>query len=445
MNRFFQVGVVWMGCVIGWMILGGTLEVRSSGAWSSARASVEHLWGPAAVHGPPQLLTAEPAPPANRWDSTEMQQPYPQPATEPSGLRPEEVRLVGSDVAVHLDHEQRQRGLNWFPTYEADFDGTFTHRHVGETPGTARFAIDLSRAGKGFDGFSVTRDGRPVEFSTTGGQAVYEVALEPGEEVTHRVQFTTRGVETWSYDLTQGTGAVSNFQLALTTDFDAVDFPEGTLSPTEHSETGEGWRGEWRFSRLLSADDIAVELPRRLNPGPLAAKITFFGPVGLLFFFFVVAMVARVREVSLHPMHYFFLGTGFFAFHLLFAYLVDQLPLVASFGLAAAVSVFLVLSYVRIVTGGRFAARVVAPAQLLYLVLFSASFFLDGMTGLAITVGAIGTLYVMMQMSARTRWGEPKAARAEEQAVAAAAHAEAEAAAQRWVAPPEDAGPPAVF
>jgi hypothetical protein len=439
MNRFFQVGVVWMGCAVGWMILGGTLEVRSDGAWSSARASVEHLWGPAAVHGPPQVLAAESPPPVERWDSTEMQQPHPQPA--PSGLPAEDVRLVGSDVAVHLDHEQRQRGLNWFPTYEADFDGTFTHRHVGDSPGTARFAIDLSRAGKGFDGFAVTRDGRPVEFRTTGGQAVYDIALEPGEEVTHRVQFTTRGVETWSYDLTRGTGAVEDFQLALTTDFDAVDFPEGTLSPTEHADTGEGWRGEWRFTHLLSADDIAVELPRMLNPGPLAAKITFFGPVGLLFFFFVVAMVARVRTVSLHPMHYFFLGTGFFAFHLLFAYLVDQLPLVASFGLAAGVSVFLVVSYVRLVAGGRFAARVVAPAQLLYLVLFSASFFLEGMTGLAITLGAIGTLYVMMQMSARTRWGAPSAE----------AQAEAERAAhhpQRWEAEapaPASGEPPAVF
>ncbi len=439
MNRFFQVGVVWMGCAIGWMILGGTLEVRSDGAWSSARASVEHLWGPAAVHGPPQLLTVS-SPPVHeeRWDSTEMQPPHPQPvAVPPSALAADAVRLVGSDVAVHLDHEQRQRGLNWFPTYEAAFDGTFTHRHVGDAPGTARFAIDLSRAGKGFDGFAVTRDGRPVEFTTTGGRAVYDVHLEPGEEVTHRVQFTTRGVESWSYDLTQGTGAVEDFQLALTTDFDAVDFPEGTLSPTEHAETGEGWRGEWRFTHLLSADDIAVELPRRLNPGPLAAKITFFGPIGLLFFFFVVAMVARVRETPLHPMHYFFLGTGFFAFHLLFAYLVDQLPLALSFGAAAAVSVFLVVSYVRLVAGTRFAARVVAPAQLLYLVLFSASFFLEGMTGLAITLGAIGTLYVMMQMSARTRWGEPKAE----------ASADAPQPRDRWVAapPPEPEGPPAVF
>ena len=412
MTRLFQVGVVWFGCAIAWMVLGGTLEVRSDGAWSSARSSVEHLWGPAAVHGPPRVVSMSsendatvapwlPSGGANRAAEDVMVD-----GTEPTSP----VSLIASDVAVHLEHEQRQRGLNWFPTYEARFAGSFTHRNDGAERGVALFAVDLDRAGKGFDGFAVIRDGQPVPFRATGSQVLFEADLGPGETATHRVEFTTRGVERWSYDLTPGTGAVEGFTLALTVDTDAVDFPEGSLSPTEHRTTGEGWRGEWRFAHLLSGDDISVELPRRLNPGPLAAKITFFGPVGLLFFFFVIAMVARVRQVPLHPMHYFFLGTGFFAFHLLFAYLVDLLPLWASFGLATGASLFLVLSYVRRVTGPRFALRVVAPAQVLYLVLFSASFFLDGMTGLAITLGAIGTLYVMMQMSARTAWGEPREA-----------------------------------
>ena len=414
MSRLVQIGVVWMGCAIGWMVLGSTLRVRSDGAWSSALASVQHLWGPAAIHGPPRVVDPERAAPAEpapdpSMEPAEWAPPRPEPTAAPGVLGADEVALVGSDVAVHLDHEQRQRGLNWFPTYEARFDGRFTHRHVGGEGGHATLAIDLVQGGKGFDGFAITRDGHAVAYRMVHGRALFDVTLEPGEEVTHRVEFTTRGVDTWRYDLTHGTGSVEGFELALTTDFAAVDFPEGSLSPTDHAETGEGWRGEWRFSHLLSADDIAVELPRRLNPGPLAAKITFFGPVGLLFFFFVVAMVARVRHVTLHPMHYFFLGTGFFAFHLLFAYLVDQLPLAASFVVAAGTSAFLVLSYVRLVAGRRFAFRVVAPAQALYLVLFSASFFLEGMTGLAITLGAIGTLYVMMQMSARTKWGEPAA------------------------------------
>ncbi len=39
------------------------------------------------------------------------------------------------------------------------------------------------------------------------------------------------------------------------------------------------------------------------------------------------------------------------------------------------------------------------------LVLFSYAFFFKGFTGLAITIGAIITLFVVMQMTARIEWG----------------------------------------
>ena len=47
-----------------------------------------------------------------------------------------------------------------------------------------------------------------------------------------------------------------------------------------------------------------------------------------------------------------------------------------------------------------------ALPQCLYLVLFSATFFWQGFTGLAIAVGAILTLFVIMQIVGRVRWGE---------------------------------------
>lgn len=42
-------------------------------------------------------------------------------------------------------------------------------------------------------------------------------------------------------------------------------------------------------------------------------------------------------------------------------------------------------------------------SQLIYLVLFSATFLLEGFTGLAITVGAILTRFVMTQITGRAR------------------------------------------
>ena len=98
-------------------------------------------------------------------------------------------------------------------------------------------------------------------------------------------------------------------------------------------------------------------MPQLLNPGPLASKVTFFAPLSLLFFFFVVAILAAVQHREIHPMHYLLLGCAFFAFHLLFAYLVDHVALVPSFVIASLVSLFLVISYARLFVGWRFALR----------------------------------------------------------------------------------------
>jgi len=67
--------------------------------------------------------------------------------------------------------------------------------------------------------------------------------------------------------------------------------------------------------------------------------------------------------------------------------------------------VLLVVSYARLFLGWRFAVRVMGLAQIAYLVLFSLSFFWRGFTGLAVTVGAVLTLFLVMQMTGRVDWG----------------------------------------
>ena len=79
--------------------------------------------------------------------------------------------------------------------------------------------------------------------------------------------------------------------------------------------------------------------------------------------------------------------------------------------ISSIVSVTLVVSYLRLVVGMRFAALEAGTAQLVYLVLFSYAFFWRGFTGLAITITAIITLFVVMQATGRIRWSERFATR----------------------------------
>ena len=62
------------------------------------------------------------------------------------------------------------------------------------------------------------------------------------------------------------------------------------------------------------------------------------------------------------------------------------------------------VSYSRLIFGNRFAFGYAGLAQVVYLVLFSYVFFFKGLIGLTITVGAILTLFVLMQVTAKVNW-----------------------------------------
>jgi inner membrane protein involved in colicin E2 resistance len=143
-----------------------------------------------------------------------------------------------------------------------------------------------------------------------------------------------------------------------------------------------------------------------MQPGPLAQRITFWAPVALFFYFFVMLVITALRGIQLHPINYFFLAASFFAFHLLFAYLVDRIPIEAAFLTCSAVTLFLTITYLRLVVGWRFAAVESGVAQLIYLILFSYALFNEGWSGLTITIGAIITLFVTMQATGRINWNE---------------------------------------
>ena len=185
-----------------------------------------------------------------------------------------------------------------------------------------------------------------------------------------------------------------------------IDFPAGSMSPNQRTRTAEGWRVQWTFNNLLSGQTIGVTLPEKLNPGPFAARVTFFAPVGLLFFLSVMVILGATSGPSLHPMHYWFVAAAFFAFHLLLAYLVDHVSVHVAFGVSAAVSLALVFSYMRLVTGLRHAVLQAGATQAVFLVLFSYAFFFEGFTGLAITIGAMITLFVLMRITARVSWDD---------------------------------------
>ncbi len=349
MRRLLAIGLVWFGCALAWLVLGSTLLARSGETSVSLGGEVDRLWGPELVQEQP--IAALP--------------------------------ITRSDVHVKLHLEQRKKGLIWFPTYTVDLIAEYTFKNdplacpecKRENGTTFTFALPL-KSDAVYQDLEV-RDEHdwpiPITVGSTGATWVADIPLYGERRWT--VGYRSRGTSRWLYQLSGATRDVKDFHLAVDTDFSEVDFPLATTSPTSRATSGNTWHGDWSFRSLVASEPIGIEMPKRLNPGPLAAKITFFAPVSLMFYFFVVGILAAAQKRLLHPMHFFFLGCAFFAFHLLFAYLVDHLPIAPSFAIASAASIALSVSYARWFVGWRFALREVGITQLTYLVLFSFTFF----------------------------------------------------------------------
>jgi inner membrane protein involved in colicin E2 resistance len=413
LKRIVAIAFIFLCASAAWMVLGATVFSRTYDSDELLEGRVTSLWGAPQSQSPP-AATAEHAESKTTETVVDGKKKT---VTEKVSVT-ETLPLESSRVDVSLGLEHRQKGLLWYSTYKVGFDGTYVFRNATKQE-KVTFTLKFPAERAIYDDLVFTVNGNAVELKNERNAAVGTALVKPGEVATLRVAYRSQGLNDWRYNFGGDSKAgvdvaqVRDFHLRMRTNFKDIDFPENTLSPSEKRETGEGWELEWNYKNLVSGFQIGMAMPEKLQPGPLAGRISFFAPVSLFFFFFLMFIITTMRGIELHPMNYFFLAAAFFAFHLLLAYLVDHVSIHAAFAASSVVSIFLVISYLRLVVGTRFAAREAGLAQFIYLVMFSYAFFFKGFTGLAVTIGSILTLFVVMQITGRVRWAEKFSSRPE--------------------------------
>ena len=391
---------------VAWVILGATIFSRTYGSNQQLQGHVASTWGAAQQQSPPTATyvltenttstTVENGKLVVHNDKVQRQVP---------------LALEASHIHVNFHLDPRQKGLLWYTTYAVEFSGDYTFRNRSEQSQTVDFRLKFPAQKALYDNLQMKIDDQPITLVTDDEGTVGQAAVPPGADALLHVAYSSQGLDSWRYQLADGIAQARDFSLVMQTNFRDIDFADDTLSPTSKQAVPGGWQLTWQYSNLVSGFQIGMTMPEKLQPGPLAGEISYAAPVSLFFFFFLMFIITTLRNIDLHPMNYFFLATAFFAFHLLLAYLVDHISIHVAMVIASAVSVALVVSYLRLVVGLRFAALEAGTAQLIYLVLFSYAFFWKGFTGLAITVIAIITLFVVMQATGRIRWSERFAAR----------------------------------
>ncbi len=407
-QRLIAVAFIFVCTAFAWLFLGTSLVVRTGESDTRIAREVRQLWGGQHNQAAPDAwyetsrVVVEQVQQQNLAGGT-----YMQPVTR-TVIDRNPVSIASSRIDVSLALDQRQKGLLWYDTYGVTFAGEYRLVNPESIPRTIFVHFVFPSTEALYDAFSFRLDGHEVRPGSDLSQGITAQAdLPPGGETTLKLAYRSRGLGDWVYSFTPtGVAQVRDFVMNVKTDCDGIDFPAGTISPGGKSRDGKGWKLAWTFESLITGQRIGVDLPNRLNPGPLASRITFFAPVSLLFFFTVVVVLGVLSGRSLHPMNYFFLSAAFFSFHLLLAYLVDHVNIHGAFLIASATSIALVVSYLRLVGGLSFAFLQAGVAQLVFLVLFSYAFFFEGYTGLTVTVGSVITLFVMMQATARVDWSQ---------------------------------------
>ena len=400
-QRIAAIVFIFVCASAGWMILAGTLTYRSASADSGLRGHVVSTWGAPHEQQPPSAAYEESVSRivASVEDGKRIERMVNQQITH-------SLPLDSSRIQVGLGLEHRQKGLFWFSTYKVAFDGVYNFRNPSDRDQSVLFTLKFPAAQATYDDLVWTLDDVPLRVADPKTAASGSAVVGAGKTVALRAAYRSQGLDRWTYNLGGNVSQVRDFSLQMTTNFQDIDFPDNTLSPTVKRPIPSGWELTWNYKNLVSGFPIAMVMPEKLQPGPLAGEISLFAPVSLFFFFFLMFTITLMRGIDLHPMNYFFLAAAFFSFHLLLAYLVDHISIHLSFILCSVVSLFLVVSYLRLVVGMRFAAVEAGTAQFLYLVLFSYAFFYKGFTGLAITIGSILTLFTVMQMTGKIRWSE---------------------------------------
>ena len=410
-KRIAAITFIFLCTAFAWAILGATIFQRTYDSGSLSESRVASTWGAPQNQSPPTATYDEVVP--NKEEKTENGKKI---VTVTDTTVTRWLALDSSHLNVDLNLEHRQKGLLWYSTYRVAFDGAYAFRNLSDKDQNVTFTLNFPTAQAIYDDLVFTVDDAPVALTNEKNSASGTAKVAAGKTAYLKVGYKSQGLNDWRYsfgntnDAGEGASAnvaqVRDFSLKMTTNFKDIDFPDNTLSPTQKTETAGGWNLDWNYKNLVSGYQIAMTMPEKLQPGPLAGRISFFAPVSLFFFFFLMLIITTLRGIELHPMNYFFLAAAFFSFHLLLAYLVDHISIHFAFAICSAVSVFLVVSYLRLVVGTRFATREAALAQFIYLVAFSYAFFLKGFTGLAVTIGSILTLFVVMQATGKIRWRE---------------------------------------
>ena len=254
--RIAAIGFIFACTSVAWIILAQVVSHRTHQQDTKLKAAVGQLWGTSQSQRAPLLY----------WTTEETvvtQTPDGQ-VTEHSKERRHLLPLEASRLQVDFHLEHRRKGLLWYATYQVALNATYTATNGTDRPLDLTFDLALPSSQAVYDDFALSIDDQPIApLPLAEGHLQQPLHFAPGQSRQIRLSYQSQGLEEWWYRFGDHVEQVSDFELVMHTDFDAIDFPRESLAPTQ-----QGAHRRWLASHLAVRPLAHGSLPRHGHARP---------------------------------------------------------------------------------------------------------------------------------------------------------------------------------
>ena len=240
-KRIIAITFIFICTSAAWVILGATIFSRTYDYGSVSSSRVASTWGTPQNQGPPAASFKTRI--DKQLETVENGVKVVKKLTEESVT---DLPLQSSRIDIALDLQHRQKGLLWYSTYKVAFSGVYEFRNPSDKEQTVDFKLRFPTSQAIYDNLTFAVDGNPVAITNESNAAIGSVKVASGKTAQLAVGYSSQGLNEWRYSFGGGeVSQVRDFRLRMKTNFKDIDFPDNTLSPSDKTETSNGWDLNW--------------------------------------------------------------------------------------------------------------------------------------------------------------------------------------------------------
>lgn len=315
------------------------------------------------------------------------------------------MSIAEQQITATIKSNIRQKGLLKYPGYNLSFSGKYKIQNIRGSREKLSFNFPLPEGAGNITDIKVNLQNKDyTEDSDFSDGVQWSGYLNKNESVVIDVSYNAQGTGTFYYAMGNEKSEIKNLQVNLTADFKEINIPNGAMVPTSVAGDNNETKYTWKASNMVTGQNIALSFKISGNYGEIVSKLFYYSPIALFLFVGLLLVFCTAKGVSLHPMHYLFIITGFFIFYLLGSYMVSYMSIITAVIISLAVSTGIILYYCHLTGKGKDLMMIAFYGTVLFQWIFSTAFFVPQHTGFLITIAVIAAFIFLVRSTAAIDW-----------------------------------------